>query len=49
MLALTELHNMQNNPNFNSKLYIPSTQTEVDEQGKNLDPDAGVVILFPER
>ena len=46
VLALTELHNMQNNPNFNSKLWIPSTQAKVDEQGKRLDPAAGVVILL---
>ena len=49
VLALTELHNKQNNPNFSSELWIPSEQAEVDEQGKSKDPAAGVAILLSKR
>ena len=49
VLALTELHNKQNNPNFASDSWIPSAQAEVDEQGKCKDPAAGVAILLSKR
>ena len=49
ILALTELHNKQNNPNFSSELWVSTTQTAVDEQGKSTDPAAGVVILLSRR
>ena len=49
VLALTELHNRQNNSNFTSELWIPSAQAEVDEQGKSKDPAAGVAILLSRR
>ena len=49
ILALTELRNKQNNPNFNSECWIPSAQGEVDEQGKVIDQAAGVTILLSRR
>ena len=49
VLVLTELHNKQNHPNFASDLWIPSAQTEVDEQGKCIDQAAGVAILLSKR
>ena len=48
ILALTELRNKQNNPNFNSKFWIPSAQAET-KQGKCTDPAAGVAILLSKR
>ena len=47
--ALTELHNKQNNANFSSDLWVPSVQAAEDEQGKSLDPAAGVTILLSKR
>ena len=49
VLALTELHNKQNNPNFCSDLWVPSAQAAVDEQGKCTDSAAGVAILLSRR
>ena len=50
VLALTELHNLQNRKSFESRRLIPSAQAEeVDEQGKLLDPAAGVAILLSAR
>ena len=49
VLALTELRNTQNNPNFTSKLWVPSAQAKIDEQGKCTDPAAGVAILLSSR
>ena len=49
VLALTELHNKQNNPNFSSDLWIPSAQAEEDAQGKCTDSAAGVAILLSKR
>ena len=48
ILALTELRNKQNNPNFTSKFWIPSAQAET-KQGKCTDPAAGVAILLSKR
>ena len=47
-LELTELCNKQNNPNFTSKLWVPSAQTEA-KQDKYTDPADGVVILLSRR
>ena len=49
VLALTELHNKQNNSNFASDLWVPSAQAAVDEQGKCKDSAAGVAILLSRR
>ena len=49
VLALTELHNKQNNPNFSSDLWVPSAQTQTDAQGKYTDSAAGVAILLSRR
>lgn len=50
MLALTELHNLQNKKSFSSRRWITSENaTAVDEQGKLLDPAAGVAILLSKR
>ena len=49
MLALTELHNKQNNTNFSSDLWEPSAQAATDGDGKSTDPAADVTILFSKR
>ena len=49
VLALTELHNKQNNSNFLSDFWVPSAQAAVDAQGKSTDPAAGVAILLSKR
>ena len=50
ILAVTELYNKQNNPNFSSELCVFTVQTAVvDEQGESTDPAAGVAILLSRR
>ena len=48
VLALTELHNKQNNLNFSSDLWVPSAQAAFDKQ-KCTDSAAGVAILLSKR
>ena len=49
VFGLTELHNKQNNPNFSSKLWIPSAQAQGHEDDKCNDKAAGVAILLSKR
>ena len=46
ILGLTELHNVQNKKCWKGRRWITSADAEIDEQGKNLDPAAGVGILL---
>ena len=48
-LGLTELHNVQNKKLWKCKRWITSDDSEVDEQGNNLDPASGVGILLSKR
>ena len=49
VLVLTALHNKQNNPNFVSDLWVPSTQGMTYENGEQTDPAVGVKILLSSR
>ena len=49
VLGLPELHNVQNKKLWQSKTWITSEDSRVDEQGKNTDPAAGVAILLSQR
>ena len=49
VLALTELHNKQNNPNFTSDLWVPSAQDATKEDDSYKDSTAGVTILLSKR
>ena len=49
ILGLGELHNKQLEDNYKYKRWIYSEQGEVDEQGYDPDPAAGVTILLSSR
>ena len=47
--GLTELHNLQNDKRFASDLFITSANAKIDDNGKTIDPAAGVAILLSAR
>ena len=49
ILGLTELHNAHNKNRWRGKHWITSEDAEIDDDGKNLDPAAGAVILLSKR
>ena len=49
ILGLTELHNVQAQKRFSGKTWVHSAPAEIDENGKNADPAAGVAIMLSSR